>query len=96
MIIERVEFEIKPGQMEAFLAHCRDSGHVFRNSQGCRSFSYGRGVENPDKAIFILRWDSVAAHEAARGNFDAFREPMPGFVAGVVVEHFDMSEWAGA
>jgi quinol monooxygenase YgiN len=82
--------------MEAFLAHCRNSGDVFRNSEGCRSFSYGRGVENPDKAIFILRWDSVAAHEAARDNFARFREPMPEFVAGVTVEHFDMSEWAGA
>lgn len=95
MIIERVEFEVKPGRMEAFLAHCRDSGHVFRNSTGCRSFSYGRGVENPDKAIFILRWDSVAAHEAARDNFADFGKAMPDLIDGVVVEHFDMAEWAG-
>ena len=95
MIIERVEFEVKPGQMEAFLAHVEDKGHLFRDAKGCRSFSYGRGVENPDKAIFILRWDSVAAHEAARDGFDEFRGPMPELIAGVAVEHFDMVAWAG-
>jgi len=95
MIIERVEFEVKPGRMDAFMAHCRASGHVFENSKGCVSFSYGRGVENPDKAIFILRWDSVAAHEAARDGFAEFRGPMPGLIDSAVVEHFDMQAWAG-
>ena len=96
MIVERVEFEVKPGKMDAFMAHCRDNGHLFRNSAGCHSFSYGRGVENPGKAIFLLHWDSVAAHEAARDGFADFRGPMPELIDGVIVEHFDMEAWAGA
>ncbi len=95
MIIERVEFDVKPGQMEAFLAHVRDKGHVISGSEGCHSLSYGRGVENPDKAIFILRWDSVAAHEAARSGFGEFSAPMGGLVNGAVVEHFDMLAFPG-
>ena len=65
------------------MAHCRDKAHVFRESKGCRSFSYGRGVENPDKAIFLLRWDSVEAHEAARGGLGGRR--LQAVIIGLVV-----------
>jgi quinol monooxygenase YgiN len=95
MIIERVEFEIAPGQEEAFLAHCDAHRDTFAAMAGCNSFRFGRGVENPSKMMLLLHWDSVDAHNAAReaGAIKPFGAALGPMLAGTPsMEHFDLAE----
>ena len=97
MIIEQVLIDVKPGKIDALLTYARVHEELYRTIPGCHSLVYGRGVEDPDKAIFIVRWTSVSAHEAAR-SFPAWIEFSTGarpFIANAVAKHFDMIAWPG-
>jgi heme-degrading monooxygenase HmoA len=93
MILERVEFTAKDGMAEAFAAAMDGTAMaILLRGEGCRSARAGRGVENPDKIILLVEWDSLELHNQFRGSpphveFGGIVGP---FVAGAVMEHFDL------
>lgn len=94
MVIERVALDVTPGREEDVLRHCGQSRAMFLGMPGCRSFDYGRGVENPSKVLPLIRWDSVEAHKAAgaAGLIAPFGGPLKTMLAGpIAVEHFEMA-----
>jgi heme-degrading monooxygenase HmoA len=92
MIIERVEFDLIAGREEEFLRFARDHRDFFEGSEGCLSFSAGRGVEDPSKGIFLVGWDTIEAHVAVTTTpaFGVFRTALVGLVAGASAAHFTM------
>ncbi len=94
MVVERVEFELVPGKEEAFLQTMQTNRGLLEGLEGCRSFRFGRGVENPSKAIFLVDWDSVEAHAEAKKTpaFAEFGKGLGGFVAGAAMEHFELTD----
>jgi heme-degrading monooxygenase HmoA len=93
MVLERSEVTIKPGMEDAFLAAMQERGlALLAGLPGCKSAKLGRGIENPDKFILLLEWESVEAHKAAipDPNFAAFREIIMPVSAGGAMEHFAM------
>lgn len=60
---------------------------------GCRSVKVLPGVENPGNALFLVEWDSVDAHNAARDS-DGFKtfiqHASPFFGEGGSMQHFDL------
>lgn len=93
MVLERAEIMAKEGTAEAFAAALNERGvPLLAGHQGCRSVKVGRGVENPDKFLLLLEWDSVEAHAAAAQTprHAEFRDVIGPFAAGGVVEHFVM------
>jgi quinol monooxygenase YgiN len=60
---------------------------------GCRSVKVLPGVENPGNALFLVEWDSVDAHTAARDSdgFKSFvQHASPFFGEGGSMQHFDL------
>jgi quinol monooxygenase YgiN len=93
MVLERSELIIKDGMAEAFQAAMRERGNpLLARHVGCHSVALGRGVENPDKFILMLEWESLDAHAvAAKTERHAeFRQLIGPFTAGGVMEHFVM------
>jgi heme-degrading monooxygenase HmoA len=58
---------------------------------GCRSARVMRGVENPENVLFMVEWDSVEAHNAAKQS-DGFQRFLhiagPFFGANGSMQHF--------
>jgi quinol monooxygenase YgiN len=58
---------------------------------GCRSAKVLPGVENPGNVLFLIEWDSVDAHAAAKGTegFQNFLKIAgPFFGEGGSMQHF--------
>jgi quinol monooxygenase YgiN len=94
MIMERAEFSIKAGQEEAFAEMMRLHGtELIASGAGCHSVRVGRGVENPDKFILLIEWDSVEHHVALTKTpaFEEFKQLAGPFFAGPSnMEHFQI------
>lgn len=61
------------------------------SAPGCRSVRVLPGVENPGTVLFLVEWDSVEAHAAAKTSpgFTRFVEiASPFFGGGGSVQHF--------
>lgn len=60
---------------------------------GCRSVKVLPGVEQPGNALFLVEWESVDAHNAARES-DGFKtfvqHASPFFGEGGSMQHFDL------
>ena len=96
MVIEKSEVEVAAGKEEEFLRYLESTRKTVEGLDGCRSYTFGRGVENPSKFILLLTWDSVEAHEnATRQPHFAEMEPhFAKYVIGGAMEHFTVAEGA--
>ncbi|HEX7874454.1 MAG TPA: antibiotic biosynthesis monooxygenase [Sphingobium sp.] len=93
MILERVELTSKPGQEAAFAAAFAEGLPLLIGKGGGNAGRYGRGVENPDKFVLLVEWDSIEAHKLFIGSppHQAFGQLIGPHVAGAVVEHFEIA-----
>ncbi|MEJ6009485.1 antibiotic biosynthesis monooxygenase family protein [Novosphingobium aquae] len=94
MITEIATISVAPGQEEAFEAAMRHGGiEHLSGCPGVRKVSFGQGVEDPGKFAFVVEWDSLEAHHAARNTdaFAAFRASMGAMTIGGAMEHFALS-----
>lgn len=74
MIIEVAIIEANPGQgdaMEAGLAHARA---VIARAGGYRGSRFHRGIEDRDRFVLYITWDSVADHQEGFRNGPLFPE----------------------
>jgi heme-degrading monooxygenase HmoA len=93
MLLERAELIIKEGQEEAFAAAMRDKAlGLLRGFPGVRSAELGRGVENPEKFMLLVEWESMDAHTAFKGSdvYMPFVQVFAPFSNGGSMEHFEM------
>jgi heme-degrading monooxygenase HmoA len=91
MVVERVEFQLASGQEEEFMRVMKEHGGILKNARGCRSMTFGRGIENPSKALLLLEWDAVESHVAftKTKEFASFGVLVSAlFNAPPVTEHF--------
>jgi quinol monooxygenase YgiN len=91
MVIERVELLIKPGQESAFEAAMVRGRALLASAADCHSVSFARGVENSEKFLLLLEWESLTAHTnfTQTREFTLFREIAgPFFAARPAMEHF--------
>ena len=52
---------------EEFAAAMRERANpLLASLPGVRSGNMGRSVENPDKFVLLVEWESMAAHDASR------------------------------
>ena len=62
MITEVVEFEVKPGTADDFMAGVAASQPIFDRSPGFISLELHHVIEDPLRIILLIKWDSVAHH----------------------------------
>src|ERR1700682_3581651 len=62
MVTEIVEFQVKPGTAEKFIAGVVSSKPIFERSPGFVSLELHHVIENPLNIVLLIKWHSVADH----------------------------------
>lgn len=95
MILELADIRIHPGQNAAFEeAVQRGLQTVIHAAQGFQGYKVNRGIENSERYILQIFWDTLEDHtlgfRQSRG-FAEWRAIVGPFFAGApMVEHFDL------
>lgn len=95
MILELVDIRIQPGQQAAFdEAIQRAISTVVSKARGFQGFKVNKGIENPERYILQIFWDTLENHTVDFRGSPAFTEWRaivgPFFAGPPVVEHFDL------
>ena len=95
MILELADIRIQPGQQAAFdEAIQRAISTVASKARGFQGFKVNKGIENPERYILQIFWDTLENHTVDFRGSAAFAEWRaivgPFFAAPPVVEHFDL------
>ena len=93
MLIERAEILIKEGSESEFASAMKERGiPLLASVPGVKSVYMGRGVENPNKFMLLVEWESMEAHAAFTKSavFGPFREVIGPHSKGGAMEHFQM------
>lgn len=95
MILELADIRIQPGQQAAFdEAIARAISTVASKAKGFQGFKVNKGIENPERYILQIFWDTLENHTVDFRGSPAFTEWRaivgPFFAAPPVVEHFDL------
>ena len=95
MILELADIRIQPGQQAAFdEAIQRAISTVASKAKGFQGFKVNKGIENPERYILQIFWDTLENHTVDFRGSPAFTEWRaivgPFFAAPPVVEHFEL------
>ncbi len=91
MIIEHAWLPVTAGREEEFATSIRAALSVIESAPGCHGAQVRRQIEDPSTFLLIVRWDSVAAHEAFRASasFETWRrQTHPYYAVAPTVTHF--------
>lgn len=66
MIHEIATLTIDPASADAFEAAVRQAKPLFLAADDCHDMRFERVIEVPGRYLLIVRWTTVAAHEAFR------------------------------
>ncbi|MBM4243864.1 MAG: antibiotic biosynthesis monooxygenase [Deltaproteobacteria bacterium] len=92
MILEVAVLDVRPGESAAFEAAFREAQAIIASMPGYRSHQLQRCVENADRYLLLVEWDTLEAHTVGfRGSAEyqrwkallhRFYDPFP------TVEHY--------
>ncbi len=92
MDLEVVILPTKDGNAQGMIKAMNDAGSAaLLSCPGCNSVKVLPGVENPGNVLFLIEWDSVEAHNAAKATegFASFiKAATPFFGEGATMQHF--------
>jgi heme-degrading monooxygenase HmoA len=96
MILEHADLRIQPGQQAAFEeAIARGISTVISRAKGFQGAKVNRGIENPERYVLQIFWDTLEDHTVGFRESPLFLEWRgivgPFFAAPPVVEHFDLT-----
>ena len=87
MIIEHVHLSIKPNQSSAFEAAFKQAKEIIYPMEGLNAVQLIQHVEDPDRYILMIFWDSIEHHQQGFRQSEAYQvwksllhpfyEPMP-------------------
>jgi len=95
MILEVADIRIPPGQQVAFdEAIQRGVTTIAAQAKGFRGWKVNRGVENPDRYLLMIFWDTLEDHTVGFRQGPLFAQWRaivgPYFAQPPVVEHFEL------
>ena len=95
MILELADIRIHPGQQAAFdEAIQRGVKDVISKARGFQGYKVNKGIENPERYILQIFWDTLENHTVDFRQSPAFADWRaivgPFFLGAPVVEHFDL------
>lgn len=69
MVVEYIRYQIPAAQSNEFEAAYTEAAASLDASEHCLGYELSRGVEEPDRYILRIEWDSLQGHEQGfRGN----------------------------
>jgi heme-degrading monooxygenase HmoA len=95
MILELADIRIHPGQQAAFdEAIQRGLNTAIAQAKGFQGFKVNKGIENPERYILQIFWETLEDHTVGFRESPAFAQWRaivgPFFAAPPVVEHFSL------
>ena len=95
MILELADIRIQPGQNAAFeeaiTCAARD---IIGHAKGFQGFKVNKGIENPERYVLQVFWDTLENHTVDFRQSEAFAQWRaiigPFFAGPPAVEHFDL------
>ena len=95
MILELADIRIHPGQQVAFDAAIQlGLSTAILKAKGFQGFKVNKGIENPERYVLQIFWDTLEDHTVGFRESPAFAEWRaivgPFFAAPPVVEHFTL------
>jgi len=96
MHLEVAILSAKGGDAAGLVDAMRSGGSAALEScPGCKSAKVYPGIENPGNVLFLVEWDSVDAHNAAKASegfqkFVGIASPWFGGEGGGSMQHFDL------
>ena len=97
MILEVATLDVKPGQSEAFQETFAQARRIIASMQGHVSHELRHCVENPNRFLLLVQWETLEDHTEGFRNSDEYQEwkallhnfydPFP------TVEHFTAVEF---
>ncbi|MBM3387871.1 MAG: antibiotic biosynthesis monooxygenase [Betaproteobacteria bacterium] len=96
MILELADIRIQPGQQAAFEeAIARGLSTVISRAKGYRGAKVNHGIEQAERYVLQIFWDTLEDHTVAFRESPLFQEWRaivgPFFAAPPVVEHFELA-----
>ena len=96
MILELADIRVQPGQQAAFEeAIARGLSTVAVRAKGFHGAKVNRGIENPERYVLQIFWDTLEDHTVGFRESPLFAEWRgivgPFFAAPPVVEHFNLT-----
>jgi len=93
MILELADIRIHPGQQAAFdEAIQRGVNEVISNAKGFQGYKVNKGIENPERYVLQIFWETLENHTIdfrESPEFAEWREIVGSFFAvAPIVEHF--------
>jgi heme-degrading monooxygenase HmoA len=62
VIVEMAQFRAKPGQADQMRAGLAAARAVISRAAGYRGSTFHQGIEDPQRFVLYVQWDSVEAH----------------------------------
>jgi len=95
MILELADIRIHPGQQAAFdEAIQRGVNTVIANAKGFQGYKVNKGIENPERYILQIFWETLENHTVDFRESPAFADWRaivgPFFAGSPTVEHFEL------
>lgn len=95
MILELADIRIQPGQQAAFdEAIQRGVSTVIAKAKGFRGYKVNKGIENPERYLLQIFWDTLENHTVDFRESPGFAEWRaivgPFFAGPPTVEHFHL------
>jgi quinol monooxygenase YgiN len=73
MIVEYIRYRIPPDQAGEFEDSYRQAARSLDASSHCHAYELSRGVEEPERYILRIEWDSLEGHEQGFRSSPEFR-----------------------
>lgn len=100
MVVEYIRYTVPPDQSEQFELSYRQAGQVLDADPHCLRWEMARGVEEPQRFVVRIEWDSVEGHERgfrASPRFGEFFEAVRPFFAAIEeMTHYRLCTVGGA
>jgi heme-degrading monooxygenase HmoA len=94
MILELATIDIKPGTNAEFEEKLGLAQAVISRAEGYLGHQFQRCIEQENRYILLIRWETVEAHTVGFRGSDLFREWRaligPYFESTPVVQHFNL------
>ncbi len=62
MIVELANIEAQPGMRNAMEAALSQARAVLERAEGYRGSAFHRGIEEPDRFVLTIQWETLAYH----------------------------------
>lgn len=94
MVVEIIRYDIEAGRESAFEAAYGEAGRYLDESPNCFGYQLTRCVEEPNRYILRIEWDSLEGHmKGFRGSPDFskfFAEIRPYFDSIEEMQHYEV------